>query len=733
MKSIILTVLLRVQKFIFQKSKLHFSFFLLLSVFISCQHSEIWNVPEVEFISRIRHGDREFLRHLDYENLKLKEINKLGSGSGYYMSYVYESIGMRELCIAMLNLESKKSGNPWSLLSRKRLISFLLDIKYYKEAEKHILRIIKLDPESFEMNRSLVRALYRQGKYKEVLKGVQKLRGIDSAGFEEDLDLSLYEAVSLSRLKKKGWRDLFSDIFLKKKTSKIHYRAYTYLLQEDLYREFDEIERSWFKAKSCTADAKYGSAVEIIDTLYKVPVKAFFTQRNIWDLYRIYIGSGRVSSGAEKIENAAKIMLERNPERKDLYMAMLDTSGRLYRRAKRYDKAMELLREALKYSIDKSEYDRILWYYLDSSITNSPEDAVGELIRYSKIWNDPEYFYDLFDRICSFLVENQSWNKLYELYNAVKRDLSGILFERYSFVAACMIKDNLVAYNGDRKRKVNLIYKEILESNSSDYYRIIVSCITGKEIKIVEKRRVVGKSKNTLDKIVSGFLDYGLLIQAYNLAYDGLKDLSPYMIRNVCYSLMKDGRYLESINLIRNAVNTPDFDLKREDYLILFPEAFRKEIRAAAENEGISVPVLFALVREESRFEPEISSRKGAAGLTQLMPATARETAWKMGIKDPVLDDPIINLSIGARYLNDLYKRFGNISLALSAYNSGPSNLRRWQKEYNELSKILFIEAIPFVETRNYVKKVLVSAVYYGYLYEDKKNDEVVKIFLPNL
>jgi len=110
-----------------------------------------------------------------------------------------------------------------------------------------------------------------------------------------------------------------------------------------------------------------------------------------------------------------------------------------------------------------------------------------------------------------------------------------------------------------------------------------------------------------------------------------------------------------------------------------------------AENEGVPPALFIALVEAESSFDPDAISIKGAIGLTQLMPATAEE----LGV-DP--EDPLDNLSGGARYLAAQYRRFGSWDLALAAYNAGPTRVAR-------------TGGVPdIVETRNFVARVLEAA-----------------------
>ncbi|HBS79382.1 MAG TPA: lytic murein transglycosylase, partial [Pseudomonas sp.] len=126
----------------------------------------------------------------------------------------------------------------------------------------------------------------------------------------------------------------------------------------------------------------------------------------------------------------------------------------------------------------------------------------------------------------------------------------------------------------------------------------------------------------------------------------------------------------------------------------------------------------FAITRQESAFMADARSHVGASGLMQLMPATAKETARRFGIPlaspQQVLN-PNVNIQLGAAYLSQIYGQFnGNRVLASAAYNAGPGRVRQWLKNAQHLPFDVWVENIPFDETRQYVQNVLTYSVIYG-------------------
>jgi soluble lytic murein transglycosylase len=112
-------------------------------------------------------------------------------------------------------------------------------------------------------------------------------------------------------------------------------------------------------------------------------------------------------------------------------------------------------------------------------------------------------------------------------------------------------------------------------------------------------------------------------------------------------------------------------------------------IANASQQYGVSFPLLKAIIKAESGFDPRAVSKKGAKGLMQIMPQNFK----LLGIKDPF--DPSQNINAGARYFKQMYDRFGKLALSLAAYNAGPKAVERYKT------------VPPFEETEEYVKRVL--------------------------
>ncbi|HEY6560839.1 MAG TPA: transglycosylase SLT domain-containing protein [Polyangiaceae bacterium] len=159
---------------------------------------------------------------------------------------------------------------------------------------------------------------------------------------------------------------------------------------------------------------------------------------------------------------------------------------------------------------------------------------------------------------------------------------------------------------------------------------------------------------------------------------------------------------------------------------LAFPRPYRPSVEAETKKNGIPESLAYAVMREESAFDPDVVSPADAHGLMQLIVPTAREFARPLGLPyDPrSLKRPHVNVALGCRVLGQLTARFKkNPLLAIPAYNAGPGRPVRWLKERPRVDFDVWVELIPFNETRRYTKRVLASRAAYAYLYERETAD----------
>ncbi len=211
-------------------------------------------------------------------------------------------------------------------------------------------------------------------------------------------------------------------------------------------------------------------------------------------------------------------------------------------------------------------------------------------------------------------------------------------------------------------------------------------------------------------------LQRGLALLRLDIRVEGVREWN-WALRG-----MNDRELLAAAELARQnqvwdrAINTAERTREAHDYSLRFLAPFADQIRPAARQQALDDAWVYGLMRQESRFITNARSSVGASGLMQLMPATAKWVAKKIGLNNFSLNqvnDTDINVLLGTSYMRIVMESLDNHPvLASAAYNAGPGRARRWRADI-PLEGAIYAETIPFSETRDYVKKVMSNAVYY--------------------
>jgi soluble lytic murein transglycosylase len=212
-------------------------------------------------------------------------------------------------------------------------------------------------------------------------------------------------------------------------------------------------------------------------------------------------------------------------------------------------------------------------------------------------------------------------------------------------------------------------------------------------------------------------LKRSLALYALALRTEGMREWL-FSIRN-----MEDRQLLAAAELARRAevydraINTADRTTNVHNFQLRYLAPFRDVFREHARAFDLDEAWVLGITRQESRFIADAKSSAGARGLMQLMPATAKWVAGKIGMPYSLerVIDVGTNVTLGSRYLKYVLDDLGHPVLASAAYNAGPGRARRW-RDVKPLEGAIYAETIPFNETRDYVKKVMTNTLYYSAL-----------------
>ncbi|MDD5248018.1 MAG: transglycosylase SLT domain-containing protein [Rhodocyclaceae bacterium] len=214
-----------------------------------------------------------------------------------------------------------------------------------------------------------------------------------------------------------------------------------------------------------------------------------------------------------------------------------------------------------------------------------------------------------------------------------------------------------------------------------------------------------------------------LALMRFDIRIEGVREWN-WTVRG-----MDDRQLLAAAELARRldmydrAISTADRTLAQHDYGMRYLAPFREYVDPKARALALDSGWIYGLMRQESRFVMNARSGVGAKGLMQLMPATAKWVARKIGFVGyhaAGVADMDTNVTLGTHYLKMVLDSLDNHPvLASAAYNAGPARARKWRAD-EPLEGAIYAETIPFAETRDYVKKVMSNSVYYAALFDEK-------------
>lgn len=208
-----------------------------------------------------------------------------------------------------------------------------------------------------------------------------------------------------------------------------------------------------------------------------------------------------------------------------------------------------------------------------------------------------------------------------------------------------------------------------------------------------------------------------------NMRSEGVKEWN-WTLRDMSdRELLAASEIAEHAGIFDRAIAAADRTRNEHDYSLRYLSPYSDQVRPAATNQSLDDAWVYGLMRQESRFISNAKSSAGASGLMQLMPATAKWVARKIGLKgyhQGQVNDTETNLLLGTTYMRLVMESLDNHPvLASAAYNAGPGRARKWRSDQS-LEGAIYAETIPFNETRDYVKKVMSNSVYYSALFEGR-------------
>ena len=424
------------------------------------------------------------------------------------------------------------------------------------------------------------------------------------------------------------------------------------------------------------------------------------------------------------------------------------------------EQAVKLFLQAAELADAASDFDSAMWYYLDTMRMLGLSRYLKALADTAARWKNPAWYADLIQSLRAQLTAAKDWKNLETLHTVLAKTTLPEQRAAVAYTLAC-------AGQLPPDRTARLLQEAAGESHDALYYRILGTYrlggaqllkktfqfrsepLSGRRTQSAGTQTQAGGAQtqsggskaqiNTFSpqearSYIDGLLHFGL----YNMIYPRIVAVYPSISAEealrIARMLADEGRYADSIRVIRFSLKNQEDAATKEQLELLYPRPWQEIVSKYAAEYRLPEYLLYALVRSESFFQPQVVSGAGAVGLTQLMPATASDIAKKLKVTDYSLTDPEINIRFGAYYLAEMIRRSDNrIMPACFAYNAGISRVRGWQKKAQGLPEDIFLESLEYAETRDYGRKILSAAAVYGTLYYSEEPEDIVRLFFKEL
>ena len=655
-----------------------------ITTLLSCQSK----YSSSDFASLIRDVKlKDFSSLLPLTEKKMKRILKTDEAALFCIALYLKEAELLDEAKIMLKFANLNCKEPFSTISKEKL---------------------------YDISNDEERISFLQERLKLLEKDEEKQK------IEEDIKELLFFTGQIEKLDENAI-SLFSNRAITQKTSLVYE-----ILSDDIE---DEDFHSIMKIRLLVHEKKYNTVYEEAkELLLTKPVLVSSSKYIFFDFLKVFLfGSKEYSKNAKMLEDFLQDASLKNQNYNMIsYMASLYIA-RLYEKAEKGKEAIKYYDIAVKKALTPYDKDDSNWYKLSYELKNDFSSFMKNLKASFPEWDNHYWYEDLVSNAIVKIITEKKYALLFQLYEVVKKSR---LVEQKAKLQYLMARSGIIApqylannYNVAYKDEHNFIYYTILSAYQLN--EPIEDVLYKKRVK--REANSVYNPKNAM-KILNAYIDYGL----YSHIYKEVLRIYPTITVDEAFKLSKELRLQDllpdSINLMQFVANSEGSVLSQEHLRAIYPRPFYNEVSKWTKEYNVPEYIMYALIRSESFFRPLVVSHAGAIGLSQLMPSTAKDIARSLKILEYDVTDPDTNIRFGTYYLSLMLNRFdGQLMPSMCSYNAGPVAVSRWLKKNTIREEDLFVETIPYNETRNYGKKLLSTACIYGMLYYNKAPSEVVK------
>ncbi len=720
----------------------------LLTVFCtSAQGDTVWDMDSRDLLLRLRRGDTAFLKQLSYSKYDLQEPILLHNGAYYYLYTHYKKLELSKMQENMLLLAWERGEDPWRYEAGLRILRKLSREKRYSSVERLAsegLLYYNNDPRYLSY---YLEALYWLKKdatfYGHYSKYISQLNYEDAHPFWRDrprqTEAQLWKAVVDYRNKRAGFSDLFTQLFYDQNAQSYHTRAYLYIDDEPILKKsFTGWQLTLFRAKHLVNQKKYSQAAsawqQAIEEMPADQREPVWQARTVRDAARSFYYSNKSAAGIKLLSSIAEDVPGGAAR-----AAAQEWLGRIYRKSANNSAAYRSFIEGST----AQPSDRLLWLAFDAAFSRSKARGIEAMMSHGSRIRNERYYSDIFERYSSLAIRTRDWNLLWDLRKVANAHGAPYDKARLAVLVAEAVRSGATklsrTVNKDQLRR-DLEYART--QTESSFYAHLAAHMLNKSARRNYRlpRRSAAPAlpnphnRHNCRKMIDGYLIFGLYNESYQWVGQCADRFETQELIDYARTFNKSEKYNYSIRIMDIARRRSDFIVNVIDARLLYPQGYNEYIDSIAAKHSIPPILIYATVREESYFAPDVRSHAGAVGLAQIIPRTARAVAKRMQIPTPDLTVPAHNLALGGFHIRELLDSFSQRKIpALAAYNAGPGRVRQWERNGAGLSSLLVHESFHIFETRHYIRKILVTSLNYNRLYANASSYRMVRSFYPDL
>lgn len=678
-------------------------------------------------------------------NAQNENVKKYGANADYYLALKLLNQN-NENKIKEAQTKLKRCIKKGDKIFAKKSAQKLCQTGTIQEQINAAVQLAKLFPDD---KHSLLTAAKTFHQYNENSLIYEYTNNLDLQN--DDNELIEIRLTALEKLEAGSYESEVFDWFTKRSLSKEHYQFYRDIYNHPDFSEFSLIKEDY---KKLINPFIMNFRIELYKRNYtytysQVPsIIKFLKDGDLKPCEQIAsdLGKACLYGSSDYLNNAQNLtMLAKDFQNTSIEFYFWFYAGRLFEKTGIYfAKSKECFEKAIETADSDTKKDNALWYLLDTMLDYQLDFLVSNIQEYAKQFNNPEYFDDFFDKLSVTLLSSARWKAFQIIYKKIDGYATDESVAKFAFIFARLAQEKMT--NADEKQ-INEAFLRAIKSGSALYYKILSTCqlnfddeqvqkimycpVMSKEQRNKKMSEMMTENEPLADSLMEGYVIFGfpeLIYEEWQTLFPNLSEKTNFYLAEFLYNCGKTDSqnrfYTQSLRIAAKAYNYSAEMLTKKEMKLVFPSCYSDEIEKFAAEYMISPNIMFALVRSESFFDPNIKSAVGAVGLTQLMEFTANDVARKLKITDYSLVDVETNLQIGTYYLSELLNRCDNSLLqAFFSYNAGITRVRRWLKSSlaefgtkNKLPMDLFLETLPYTETREYGRKLVSAATMYDFL-----------------